>query len=74
MTTVIKVTYTSFDGVKEVQCFGTVAGASGYARKWVGDHPTIGSTYAINDDIGKIEVSGATLNDLFPPKVEGTCS
>ena len=74
MTIVIKVTYTSVDGAKEVQRFGTVAGASGYARKWVGDHPTIGNTYAINDDIGKIEVSGATLNDLFPPKVEGTCS
>ena len=74
MTIVIKVTYTSVDGAKEVQRFGTVAGASGYARKWVGDHPTIGSTYAISDDIGKIEVSGATLNDLFPPKVESTCS
>jgi len=68
MTTVIKVTYTSFDGVKEVQRFGTVAGASGYARKWVGDHPTIGSTYAISDDIGKIEVTGANLKELFPQK------
>jgi len=66
MTTVIKVTYISVDGAKEVQRFGTVAGASGYARKWVGDHPTIGSTYAISDDIGKIEVTGANLKELFP--------
>ena len=66
MTTVIKVTYTSVDGAKEVQRFGTVAGASGYARKWVGDHPTIGGTYAISDDIGKIEVTGANLKEIFP--------
>jgi hypothetical protein len=69
MTAIIKVTYTSLDGAKEVKRFGTITGASEYAKKWVGDHPTIGSQYAISDDgIGKIEVTGSTLEELFPEK------
>jgi hypothetical protein len=64
---IIKVTYSAVDGAKQVQRFGTIAGASEYARQWVGDHPTVGTTYAISAD-GKIEVTGATLKDIFPPK------
>jgi len=68
-TTVIRVVYSSIDGAKEIQRFGTIAGASQFARKWEGDHPTIGSTYATSDDeIGKIEVAGANLKELFPAK------
>jgi hypothetical protein len=68
-TTVIRVVYSSIDGAKETQRFGTIAGASQFARKWVGDHPTIGSIYATSDDgIGKIEVAGADLKELFPAK------
>jgi hypothetical protein len=68
-TTVIRVVYSSIDGAKEIQRFGTIAGASEFARKWVGDHPRIGSAYATsNDGIGKIEVAGANLKELFPAK------
>ena len=64
-TTVIRVVYSSIDGAKEIQRFGTIAGASQFAR----NHPTIGSTYATSDDeIGKIEVAGANLKELFPAK------
>jgi hypothetical protein len=66
-STVIKITYSSVDGAKEVKRFGTVKGASEYASRWIGNHPTIGSTYAVSDDgIGRIEVTGASLADLFP--------
>src|SRR5262245_435482 len=33
-TTVIRVVYSSIDGAKEIQRFGTIAGASQFARKW----------------------------------------
>jgi hypothetical protein len=47
----------------------SIAGASQFARKWVGDHPTIDSTYATSGDgMGKIEVAGANLKELFPAK------
>jgi hypothetical protein len=36
-STVIKITYSSVDGAKEVKRFGTVIGASEYARRWIGD-------------------------------------
>jgi hypothetical protein len=69
-STVIKITYSSVDGAKEVKRFGTVIGASEYARRWIGDLPTLGSTYVISGDgIGKIEVTGASLTDLFPAKL-----
>ena len=37
-----------------------------FAQYWVGKNPEIGSIYAVGGDgIGKIEVMGATLSDLF---------
>jgi hypothetical protein len=63
----IKIRYSSVDGVRTLRSFSTLAGARRYAHERVGKHPDIGTGYAISDDgIGKIEVYGeATLADLF---------
>jgi hypothetical protein len=66
----IKVRYSSIDGHGRLAKFKTLNGASRFARKWIGDHPDIGRSYAVSDDgIGKITVSGATLAELFPATV-----
>lgn len=66
----IKVRYSSIDRYSESRRFKTLAGARKYAAKWVGEHPEIGSYYAVSGDgVGKIEVSGdASLKDIFPPE------
>ena len=62
----IKIRYSSVDGFREKRSFKTLVAARAYAQKWVGIHPEIGSQYAVSDDgIGKIEVHGAALADLF---------
>jgi hypothetical protein len=64
----ISVTYNSLDGYRKTRVFGSLKGARKFAQDWVGEHPEIGSTYAVSSDgIGKVQVAGdATLNDLFP--------
>jgi hypothetical protein len=65
----ITVKYSSIDCSTTVRKFTTIAGASKFARNWIGDHPEIGSRYAVSGDgIGKIEVTGASLTELFPSK------
>jgi hypothetical protein len=65
----IKVNYSSVDGHRQTRSFKTVAGAGRYARRWIGEHPEIGSHYAISSDgAGKITVDGASLGELFPPR------
>ena len=69
--TSITVRYSSIDRFKKHYTFKTLKGASAWARKWVGDHPDLGSDYAISDDgVGKITVSGATLAEIFPQSAE----
>lgn len=63
----IRVTYQSIDGLRTTRTFRTLAGAQRFAQHRVGNHPDIGSTYAVSDDgVGKITATGATLADLFP--------
>ena len=63
----ITVIYSSIDRVRIRRRFASVAGATNFAHHWVGPHPEIGSSYAISGDgVGKIEVIGATLAELFP--------
>jgi hypothetical protein len=63
----IKVRYSTIDGVSKSRTFKTVAGARKFAQHWIGRHPEIGYHYAVaGDGVGKITVSGATLADLFP--------
>ena len=63
----IKVKYSSVDGRGgKWRSFKTLGRARAFAQYWVGKNPEIGSTYAVGGDgIGKIEVMGATLADLF---------
>jgi hypothetical protein len=63
----IKVWYSTIDRFTVMRRFKTLKGAQAFAQKWVGEHPEIGSHYAISGDgVGKITVDGATLADLFP--------
>lgn len=65
--TEIKVTYSAVDGARTVRKFKTLAGAQAFAHKAVGEHPDLGSGYAVSfDGIGKIEVEGCALSALFP--------
>jgi hypothetical protein len=68
---VIKIRYSSVDGVRMLRSFSTLKGARRYAQERVGKNPTIGCGYAVSDDgVGKIEVYGDTkLSDLFGEEV-----
>lgn len=69
----ITVIYSSIDNVRIRRRFASLAGAQNFAFHWVGERPEIGSTYAVSGDgVGKIEVIGATLAELFPQTVEDT--
>lgn len=63
----IRVVYRSIDRFRQARKFKTLAGAQKYAQGRIGEHPEIGSDYAISGDgIGKITVEGASLAELFP--------
>lgn len=63
----IDVYYSTVDGYFKEKNFQSLADAQAFAQKYVGTHPEIGSSYAISaDGVGKIEVDGAALEDLFP--------
>lgn len=65
----IKVRYTSVDRVRTTKKFKTLEGARKFAHHWVGEHPEIGFSYAVSGDgIGKIEVDGVSLRELFPER------
>jgi len=63
----ITVRYSAVDGYSARKRFASLQKAQKFARKWVGDHPEIGRSYAISGDgVGKVTVSGTTLAELFP--------
>jgi hypothetical protein len=68
-TSDIIVYYSTVDGYRTSKRFrlSDLPKAKLYAQEWIGKYPSMGSHYAVSDDgIGKIEVAGATLHDLFP--------
>lgn len=66
----IIVTYTSMDRARRRRNFATLVAARRFAHYWVGAHPELAAHYAVSGDgIGKIEVRGCALRDLFPPPV-----
>jgi hypothetical protein len=71
----IIVHYRSIDRFTQRATFATLAGAQRFAQRWVGEHPDLGSTYAVSDDgVGRIMVDGdATLADLFPAPPAPPC-
>jgi ribosomal protein S6E (S10) len=63
----IKVRYSSVDGCRKTSKFKTLKAAQKFAQKAVGEHPDLGSSYAMSfDGIGKVTVEGASLAELFP--------
>lgn len=71
MATQHKVTilYTAVDGSRMIKDFKTLNGAKGFAHKMIGEHPEMGGHYAVSGDgIGKVQVTGVSLNELFPEK------
>jgi len=63
----ITVRYSSVDGFRKTRTFKTLKGAQKFATKYVGETPEFGSYYAVSfDGVGKITVSGTTLEELFP--------
>jgi len=71
----IRIVYSSVDGARITKQFKTVAGAKAFASKMIGNHPDVGSGYAISDDgVGKIVVTGITLAELFPSEERGAVS
>lgn len=64
----IKLLYRSCDGYRARKSFKSLKGAQNYAHKMIGEHPEIGSHYAVSGDgIGTIRgLEGCTFADLFP--------
>ena len=61
----IRVTASSVDG-ETTRTFKTLEGAREFARKRVGAHPDIGSSYAVSGDgVSWVSVSGVSLSELF---------
>lgn len=62
----IKVKYSSVDRFRKTGSFKTLKGARKFAQSWIGKYPEMGSSYAVSGDgIGKIEVQGCALAELF---------
>jgi hypothetical protein len=63
----IIVYYTSVDGCRKTEVCKDLQHAREWAHYWVGEHPEMGSRYAISGDgVGKITCSGCKLSELFP--------
>jgi hypothetical protein len=62
----ITVTYTSIDHFRARRTFKTLKAARAFAVHYLGEHPEIGTHYAVAEDgIGKVTVTGCTLGQLF---------
>jgi hypothetical protein len=67
----IVVTFSTIDHHRERRVFKTLEGARKYAQKKLGEHPDMGSTYAVGAyGDAKIEVRGCALAELFPERKE----
>ena len=57
------------EGGSKTKTFKTLQGAQKAAHHQIGAHPSLGSTYAV-DDWGccTLRVEGCTLQDLFPSR------
>jgi hypothetical protein len=59
--------YSSVDGVRKTHHFASLDNLRRKARYYVGDHPDLGSNYAVSfDGVGKVVVRGASLQHVFP--------
>ena len=64
------VCYASIDRFSQTRKIKTMEAARRFAVKYVGETPDMGSHYAVSfDGIGKITVTGCTLQELFAGKL-----
>ncbi len=64
----IRIKYSSIDGARMARKFDTIEAAHRFAIRCVGEDHDIGRAYAVSaDGIGKIEVSGVSLQDFLAP-------
>lgn len=62
----IKLRFSTIDGIRKTKRFKTVAGARKAAQDWLGKDAVIGGYYAISGDgVVKVTAEGCTLADLF---------
>jgi len=62
----IRVYYSAVDGFRKCGVFQTIGGARKFAARYVGKDAEIGFPYAVaTDGVGKVEVVGASLRELF---------
>lgn len=65
----VTIYYTGSDGYTKRKDYKTLGKAKAYSHRMIGEHPEIGSNYAVSGDgVGKIAVYGATLAELFPER------
>jgi hypothetical protein len=65
----ITVYYTACDGSRITRSYKTIEGARKFAKEYVGASPEIGGLYAVSGDgVGRVEVEGCTLWELFEQK------
>jgi len=63
----ITIHYSTIDRINRTTKFSSLEAAREYAHKWIGKSPCLSPHYAVSDDgIGKIEVEGCKLEELFP--------
>lgn len=63
----ITIYYSAVDGHSARKQFEKLEDAQKYAYERIGDCPCLSPYYAISDDgVGKIEVMGTTLSEIFP--------
>lgn len=69
----IKLRFTTLDGIRKTKKFKTLAGARKAAHDWVGTNAEIGSYYAISGDgVVKVTTEGCKLTDIWPVE-DGDC-
>jgi hypothetical protein len=65
--TAIIVHYRSVDGCAIEETFHSLSDARRFAHHWIGEHPEVGSGYAVSGDgVGTIRAWGVSLAALFP--------
>jgi hypothetical protein len=69
----IKLRFTTLDGVRKTKNFKTLTGARKAAHDWVGKDAQIGRNYAVSTDgVVKVVATGCTLVELFSSTIIGT--
>jgi hypothetical protein len=62
----IKLRFTTLDGIRKTKSFKTLAGARKAAQGWVGADAEIGMSYAVSaDGVVKVTAEGCSLQELF---------